>query len=716
MNTNQVLVAVGVLLTLAVVLKGAFWFFGLQIIGNTEVGVVEKKWGGGALKGKLIALSGEAGFQPDVLRGGFHFLPGWRYKVHKVPLVTIHRGQIGYVFARDGQPLGRYTRVDGKEMVEAGQTLGHVVCNGSFTDVRQFLTEGGQQGPQRAILREGTYAINLAQFTVISGPDEISFLPIGDKEEKQQFRTVADHIAKTAGFSPVIIDGSKDQLGVVTVHDGPSLPQGEIIAPTVGDSRSDPNYHNNFQDPQAFLNAGGYRGRQYQVLSEGTYWINQLYASVELTSKTTVEVGYAGVVVSYYGQPGEDTSGAAFTHGEICRKGGRGIWEDPYMPGKYAFNPYAGQVVKVPTTNIILKWKESEVGEHKLDASLREIGLITQDAFEPELPLSVVISIDYKKAPHVIQRFGSIKSLIEQSLDPLVSAYFKDEGQKRTLIELIQERGDIQRSATEAMRQRFAEYDLTVHEVLIGTPHSHAGDKQIESILDQIRARQVAREQVSTYEEQEKAQTGLRSLNEAQALAARQTDLTASSVQIQIETNQGSAAAQRALKEKERTITVAEANAQQTVVAAEAEAKRTRLMAEAEASRNLTLARAEAEGTTLNKKAEAAGIEAVRLAYGSSEFNIQQLAIKELSRALTGIKHPLVPATNIVLGGGAAGSDNEGTAVNLLTTLMSMVLAKGIGADAPHVAELPEIKIGVGAAPASNAPTSTPDSGGDSSK
>lgn len=681
MHPQVGIIAAIVIVALLAIAKLALWFFGLQIIGNTEVGIVEKKWGGGSLKGKLIALGGEAGFQPDVLRGGVHFLPGWRYKVHKVPLVTIHRGQIGYVFARDGQPLGRYTKADGKEVIEAGQTLSHVVVNGAFTDVRAFLEAGGQQGPQRAILREGTYAINLAQFTIISGQDEIAFLPMGNREEKTQFATVAELIAKTNGFSPIIIDGSKDQMGVVTVHDGPSLPQGEIIAPTVGDTKSDPNYHNNFQDPQAFLNAGGYRGRQYQVLSEGTYWVNQLFATVELTNKTQVEVGYVGVVVSYYGEQGEDMSGEDFTHGEICKKGGRGIWQEPYMPGKYAFNPYAGQVVKVPTTNIILKWKESEVGEHKLDASLREIGLITDDAFEPELPLSVVISIDYKKAPHVIQRFGSIKNLIEQSLDPLVSAYFKDEGQKRTLIELIQDRGDIQKSATAAMQVRFGEYDLTVHEVLIGTPHSRAGDKQIESILDQKRARQVAREQVETYEEQQKAQTGLRALNEAEAVAAKQSDLTASAVQIQIETNQGQAAAQRALKEKERTITVAEANAQQTVVAAEADARKTKLMADAEAARNLTLAKASAEGTTLIKKAEASGIEAVREAYGSPEFNIQQMAIKELAAALAGIKHPLVPSTNIVLGSsnghGADGHDSG--AINLLTTLMSMVMTNNLG-------------------------------------
>jgi hypothetical protein len=59
------------------------------------------------------------------------------------------------------------------------------------------------------------------------------------------------------------------------------------------------------------------------------------------------------------------------------------------------------------------------------------------------LPLSVVIHIDYQKAPLVIQRFGDVKKLVEQTLDPMVSAYFKNIGQTRTLIHLIQERNEI---------------------------------------------------------------------------------------------------------------------------------------------------------------------------------------------------------------------------------------------------------------------------------
>lgn len=673
--SNVVITVLGLLVLVPLILK---FLIGPRFIGNTEVGIVEKTWGGGHLSGHIIALNNEAGFQPDVLRGGLHFKPGYRFRIHRVPLVTIHRGQIGYVFARDGQPLGRY--IDkGQELVEAGQTLGHVVNDGSFTDVRAWLKAGGQQGPQRAILREGTYAINLAQFVVICGPKEIYYHPIGGKDELQTMQRIAENISQQNGFSPVLIDGSADQIGIVTVHDGPSLRQGDIIAPTVGDSKTDENYHNNFQDPQAFLSAGGFRGRQYQVLSEGTYWINRLFATVELKPKTHVQVGEVGVVVSYYGERGADVSGDAFRHGEMCKKGGRGIWDEALLPGKYAFNPYAGEVIMVPTINIILKWIATDTGDHKLDASLREIGLITKDAFEPELPLSVVINIDYQKAPSVIQRFGSVKNLIEQSLDPLVSSYFKNQGQQRTLIELIHDRSEIQEEATRDMKTRFAEYDLGLQEVLIGTPHSQRGDVQIETILNQLRERQVAVEQSETYKKQEEAQAGLRSLNEAKAIASRQTDLTDSKVQIDIEVNQADAAAQRAEKDALRNITIAEADARQTVLRAEADSRQTVMRAKADSERILLMANAEAESKARTQIAEALGIREVRKAYGSSGLMVKQKMIGQIADALKDTKHPLVPHSVVTMGGNGHANGEGGGGDNMLTHMLTLLLTDKLG-------------------------------------
>ena len=241
-----------------------------RYIPNDRVGIVEKLWSSsGSLKSGLIALNGEAGFQPRLLRGGWHVLRPFQYRIHKMPLVTIPQGRIGYVFARDGQPL------------PATQALASNVAASDFQDVAAFLAAGGQRGPQRKILREGTYALNLVQFVVITA-ERIHFHPL-EKNEVDTFMRMAEVVADRDGFEPVVIKGTDDFIGIVTVHDGPSLAEGQIIAATVGDEAGDSaTYHNNFQDVEKFLQAGGRRGRQLQTLVEGTYYINRLFATVEM--------------------------------------------------------------------------------------------------------------------------------------------------------------------------------------------------------------------------------------------------------------------------------------------------------------------------------------------------------------------------------------------------------------------------------------------------
>ena len=489
--------------------------------------------------------------------------------------MTIPQGRIGYVFARDGAPL------------EADQALAANPHDVDFQDARAFLEAGGQKGPQRKILREGAYAINLAQFVVVTR--DSTFALSLDRAEESLLTQMAEVIEERGGFEPVVIKDADDQIGVITVHDGPGLPAGEIIAPLVGaDPSNAATFHNSFQDAERFLAAGGRKGRQLQVLVEGTYYINRLFATVERIGKTVVEVGQVGVVVSYTGESGVDTSGEGYRHGELVANGQRGVWRDPLLPGKYAFNTYAGRVTMVPTTNFILKWETSSVGSHRFDENLAEVSLITRDAFEPTLPVSVVVHIDYRKAPLVIQRFGDIKKLVEQTLDPMVSAYFKNIGQTRTLIELLQDRSAIQSQSSEEMKVKFGAYNLELQEVLIGTPRpAQGGDDQIEKILTQLRQRQIADEQVGTYERQKLAAQKERELCEAEAFAKQQTAITESQLSIQVQQNQGKASLARSEQE-----------AQQRRTLAKADADATRLMGEGEAGKVVALARAEAEKVT----------------------------------------------------------------------------------------------------------------------
>lgn len=598
---------------------------GIRFIPNNRVGLIEKRFGTKSVKSGLIALSGEAGYQPRVLRGGLHYLMPVQYVVHVMPLVTISQGKIGYIFARDGRQL------------DPAQVLATNNSVEDFQDVESFLKNGGQRGPQRRILREGTYAFNLVQFVVIT-EERIFSLPLS-REDNDVIMRMADVLKERSGFRPVVIKDTDDTIGVITTHDGPSLPQGEIIAPVVGDDPSQPDtYHNKFQDADRFLAAGGMRGRQLQVLVEGTYYVNRLFATVEMIPKTIIEVGNVGVVVSYTGEMGTDLSGKDYRHGELASKGNRGVWSEGLLPGKYAFNTYAGKVLSVPTTNFILKWIRGDIGSHKFDENLTEVSLITKDAFEPSLPLSVVVHIDYQKAPLVIQRFGDVKRLVEQTLDPMVSAYFKNIGQTRTLIQLLQDRSAIQQQASSEMKEKFEHYNLQLEEVLIGTPSSPENDVQIETILNQLRSRQVAAEQVETYDQQEKAAVKERELREAESRAQMQAKLTEAELSINIQTSQGKAEYQRSIQQ----------------------AAQIRALAEAEAEKVARIGIAQAMATE----------EQVR-AYGGPQFQVTQQVLNRFSEAIQHSGVDVVPRVMVSGGGGEQGSSG-----NVMEALLTMLLSE----------------------------------------
>jgi len=728
---------------------------GMRYIPNNRVGIVEKLWSrkGSVTEGRLIALHGEAGFQADLLRGGIHFgLWRWQYRIHKLPLITVPQGKIGYVYARDGRPL------------EPSQTLGRIVLCNNFQDARAFLGEGdgetGQRGRQRSILREGVYAINQALFVVIT-EDVVYHLSLQGVKELETLVGWQKQLRQFDGFSPVVVGApiavveavddttprrgrlatetesrtlkcpgccetisvapgtkqivscpkcgqqvkvfgahipesaapldaetqrSVDSIAIITVQDGPSLSPGEIIAPAVGNEANDPNYHNNYQDPEAFLRAGGRRGRQYVPLTDGTYFINRWFATVELIPKTVVPIGYVGVVVSYHGRIGRDTSGASFRHGERVAEGERGVWERPLGPGKYPFNTYAGSIVMVPTTNFVLHWITGKSESHRYDESLRSIDLVTKDAYEPLLPLSVVVHLDYQKAPGVIQRFGDVKKLITQTLDPMLSAYFRDVAHKKTMLELLHQRDMIQQESREELRRKFRDFDIECVDVLIGKPDTAEAGGKIETLLEQLRLRQLSIEQIETYERQRAAAEKQRTLKEAEATAAMQTQLTNSLVQIQIAQNQADAELAKARKQAEQTIVIARADNDKRVMQAEADLVRSRKQAE----QTVVTAEAEARQRVLAGRGEASRVMQVGLSEASvllrkiSSFGDPRLyALQHVVEQLAHSSQPLVPERVFVTGAAGANGENGSAHANpaqgMLGTLLALLVAEKSG-------------------------------------
>jgi len=658
----QILIFIAaVVILLPVALAILAWLFGVRYIPHNKVGIIEKLWSsaGSLTEGRIVARQGEAGFQTKLLRGGLHFgLFPWQYRIHREPLVTVAEGKIGYVYARDGAPLPPM------------QTLGSVVESNSFQDAPAFLNNGGQRGRQRAILREGVYALNQALFVVIA-EDRVYTGPMRDKEEKA-YQDWQAQLHSLRGFEPVVIGsaatsatperdtlsllGPTDTLGIVTVHDGAPIAHGEIIAPEIEAMESGLDHHY-FQDPEAFLTMGGKRGKQLQVLTDGTFFINRWFATVEIKAKTLIPIGFVGVVVSYYGNKGSDVTGTTFRYGEQVESGARGVWRGALPPGKYALNPYALKVEPVPTVNFVLRWITGQAEAHQYDKDLTSIELITADGYEPVLPLSLVLHIDYEKAPSVVQRFGDVKRLISQTLDPILTAYFRDVAQSSSMLDLLTHREEIQKRATEELGRRFKDYDINCVAVLIGRPESQVAAGQvdpIERLFDQLRQRRLAEEQKATFAKQEEAAARLMALNEAQAAAAKQTELTQTHIDVEVAANKGEAQLAEATRLAKRDI-----------ARAEGESRSKELLGRGEASRIAQIGLSEA----------AVFLQKIR-AYGDSRLFALNLVAEQFSKSA----QPIVPDRVLLMGGG---KDGEGTgdlgSVNLLSQVLALLLSEKAG-------------------------------------
>jgi uncharacterized membrane protein YqiK len=306
---------------------------------------------------------------------------------------------------------------------------------------------------------------------------------------------------------------------------------------------------------------------------------------------------------------------------------------------------------------------------------------VTRDAYEPLLPLSVVVHIDYQKAPGVIQRFGDVKRLITQTLDPMLSAYFRDIAHKKTMLQLLHERDLIQNEARNELRDRFRGFDIECVDVLIGKPVAQEKDTKIETLLEQLRQRQLSIEQLETYERQQAAAEKQRALNEAQARAAVQVQLTNAKAEVQIAESRGEAELAKARKQAEQTVVTADAElarakrqAEQTVVTAEAHAKEKALAGRGEGQKALQIGLSEA--SVVMKKVAA---------YGDPRL----YAAAILAERLASSSQPLVPQRMFVSG---ANGDTGSIAGGPLGMLLNMILSEksGLGsfADTPESAEL----------------------------
>ncbi|HMW01900.1 MAG TPA: SPFH domain-containing protein, partial [Acidobacteriota bacterium] len=281
------------------------------LIRESEVGLVEKKIIGKSLTPGRVIATGEQGLQARVLPPGLHFLPKPFFKVTRIPITEVPQGQMALVTAIDGAPLKT-----GQLFAESAE--GHT----SFQDGEAFLRRGGQKGPQLEVLTPGRYRINTYLFNV--QPATMIEIPQG-------------------------------KVGIVTATDGAMLQTGQLLGQHVQG-------HQNFQNSQVFLRAGGQKGPQVDILTPGQYRINTQLFRIQLADAVRVKTGEIGLVSALDGSPlreeqilGDTVTGHNdFQDGQafLNHAGQRGPQLDILKPGMYYVNPLLFQVTVQEATVI----------------------------------------------------------------------------------------------------------------------------------------------------------------------------------------------------------------------------------------------------------------------------------------------------------------------------------------------------------------------------
>jgi len=549
-------------------------FFGMVIVPENRIGLVTKKFVlVGANRelpdGRIIATKGEAGFQAKTLAPGLYWgMWPWQYGVDMVPFTVIPEGKIGLVLSKDGAEI------------PTGRILARKVDSDNFQDAHKFLDNGGQRGRQTNFMTTGSYRINTFLFEV----------------------SVAD-----------LISINENMVGIVTTLDGQPIQQGQIAGANVDG-------HNNFQDIDTFMNNGGCRGLQPQVVLAGSYYINPWAVQIEQIPMTDIPIGHVGVMISYIGEDGKDLTGESFKHGNIVSKGFRGVWMEPLGPGKYPINKYTTKVELVPTTNLVLNWANARSESHNLDKNLSTITVRSKDGFPFNLDVAQIIHIPATEAPKVIARFGSMNNLVSQVLEPTIGNYFRNSAQDSDVISFLTTRKERQQAAKNHIKEVLDEYNVNAVDTLIGDIVPP------EALMKTLTDRKIAQEEEKTYETQRMAQEKRQGMEKETAIADMQKEIVKASQSVEI-----------AQRTADATVKKAEGDATSLKLNVNAEAEATKMRANAEAEATKARAGAQAEATKLNASAEAEKISKTGLAeaekimaIGKSTAEAYELQVKAM--------------------------------------------------------------------------------------
>jgi uncharacterized membrane protein YqiK len=524
----------------------------------------------------FIKQGGVKGIQLRTLPPGKWAIHPYLFRVSIAQTTVIPQGKVGVITAADGAPLDP-GRLHGKAIAD----------HKNFQDAEAFIYHGGQKGPQVEILTPGTYRIHTQSVSSENGADMMAGL-----------------------FNVRLFDAtmiSENQIGLVEALDGAPLDPKDYVATPAGG-------HDNFQDSNTFITAGGQRGPQKDILLPGTYYINPLLFKVIPETAKEVKPGEVAVIVSNTGKdPSEEIrqamarkirerleqeeaqqmelaaekldrvdgdkasleeiraellsadpadkrldSGAHEAY--VVPEGYRGIQEMVVGPGRYYVNTLAVSPIVIPTTNQTVEWTAGEVAN-----TFDPFEVISKDGFTMQLEVRVVFRVKPEDAPFMVAKIGDVGRLIQNVMHPLIDSIFRNQASESSAMAYLQNRHEEQERAEARVRMHLLKYHVDVVNVLIC--HIHLPEELMKTQTEKI----LAEQKQNMYNAQREAEIKRIELEKTSSQADNQRSLMEATVGVDI-----------AGKRSEQRKKEAEGEAYYISETGKAEAEKMRLIGEAQ--------------------------------------------------------------------------------------------------------------------------------------
>jgi len=390
----------------------------------------------------------------------------------------------------------------------------------------QIVAFGGQKGPQAEILGPGLHIKPLVNVLY----------------QVEEFPVVQ------------IPQGS---YGFLTAKDGAPLRAGEFIAGGVADKD-----FAEMLDAEFFLNNGGQKGPQLNVLKPGAYRINHYLFDIKLQKSLNVEAGEVAVIKSNVNEhEGCPTAGELADKEQggygtalsvpLVPKGCTGVWDEALLPGRYYLNREAYTATLIPTrarTWVYIGGYE----KRRIDLTVTDDGKIHQKAKSRNIPkpadaadlaivvtvegwripldVRVVVQVDPVDAPRVVASVGGLQEVEDRIVTPALRSIVRNVGggPGRKALDLINKRDELETLVEKAIFPEGAKAGVAIKEVRFGDP-------AIPPELLVARQRQQLADQLeSTYQRERVAQEQRVAVEKSRSTADQQGELVRAQIAVQV--------------------------------------------------------------------------------------------------------------------------------------------------------------------------------------